>query len=148
MYYLNLDEDGYLLSVYTLGESDQGPADAPALETLDGLDLSGARIGTYKWDGEGLTLDEGRFAELQAEAEEQDKDSEYAGLLAQLRATDGDIVDALEGLLAAGTATELVKALKETRETHNDILMERKKLRAEILNLTAGGNGDGTETEQ
>lgn len=60
-YYLNLDPDNYLLSV---SKTDTG---GPAIESLEGFDLSGPRIRAYRWDGERLRLDEERLAQLQAE---------------------------------------------------------------------------------
>lgn len=62
-YYLNLDSEGYLLSV---SKTNTG---GPAVEGLEGLDLSGYRIGGYRWDGQQLVPDEDRLAQL-AEDEE------------------------------------------------------------------------------
>ena len=65
MLYLNLDADGYLLSVSATEQPD-----APALESLERLDLSGARINAHRWTGSGLVLDEERLARLLAEEAE------------------------------------------------------------------------------
>lgn len=63
MIYLNLSQDGYLLSV------SHTPINGPIINTLDGLDLSGYRINAYRWTGEKLELDEGKLAKLMAEDE-------------------------------------------------------------------------------
>lgn len=62
-YYLNLDAEGYLLSV---SKTNTG---GPAVDTLEGLDLSGCRIGAHRFDGTQLILDEERLAQLKAEEE-------------------------------------------------------------------------------
>lgn len=64
MYQLNLNPEGYLLSIsYAMGGVDEG---VPSLDTLEGLDLSGERIGAYRWDGEKLVLDEDKLAAIEA----------------------------------------------------------------------------------
>lgn len=66
MYYLTLDENGYLKG-YAYDGSEELIPDLPAVESLDGLNLEDANhMNSYHWDGEKLTLDEDRLAELQA----------------------------------------------------------------------------------
>lgn len=60
MYYLNLDENNYLLSVSSVGVG-------ISIESLDGYDLSGSRINAYRWNGQTLELDEERLAEIEQE---------------------------------------------------------------------------------
>ena len=62
-YYLNLDAEGYVLSV---SKTNTG---GPAVEDLDGVDLSGCRIGAHRFDGAQLLLDEEKLAQLEAEEE-------------------------------------------------------------------------------
>lgn len=62
MFYLNIDESGYLLSV------SKTKSGGPVVESIDGFDLSGHRINAYYWNGSALVLDETRLAELDAEA--------------------------------------------------------------------------------
>lgn len=62
MYYLNLSEDKYLLSV-----SSTPMPDCPAIESLEGFDFSGVRIGAYRWDGNKLVLDGDKLARLEEE---------------------------------------------------------------------------------
>ena len=116
MYYLNLDEDGYLLSVYTLGESETGPADAPALESLDGLDLSGSRIRAYRWDGSALSFDEERYEAVSAAQEKAPVslaervaalEAENTALTSQLTETQLALCDVYEQMLAATAAGEV-----------------------------------------
>ncbi len=66
MYYLNLDNEGRLLSVSTTPM-----ADCPSIDSLDGYDFTGYRVGAYRWTGEALTLDEAKLAELESAAEAQ-----------------------------------------------------------------------------
>lgn len=61
MFYLNLDENNYLLSV---SKTNVGSI---SIESLDGLDLSGCRINAYQWNGEKLEIDKDRLAELEAD---------------------------------------------------------------------------------
>lgn len=60
MVYLNLDDDGYLLSVSKTKTS------GPRVKSLGDADLSGYRIGAYKWDGETLVFNEDKLAEIEA----------------------------------------------------------------------------------
>ena len=59
MYYLNLDNDGYVLSVFL----SPLPEAAPSIESLDGYDLSGWRMLAHKYEDGALVLDEERLAE-------------------------------------------------------------------------------------
>ena len=71
MYYLNLDENGYLTGYFTVDTPLEAiPEDSPlvgipAVESLDGLDLSGLRFRAHRWDGERLALDEEKLALLE-----------------------------------------------------------------------------------
>lgn len=73
MYYLNLDENNYLLSVAKVGGGIEADID------LAEYDLTGDRIRAHKWDGESLIFDADRFAEIEAEKEEQETDPTPAG---------------------------------------------------------------------
>ena len=64
MYYLNLDPDGWLLSISTVGNEA-----GPALESLEPFDFSGARIGAHRWNGTALIFDAAKYAEILAEQE-------------------------------------------------------------------------------
>lgn len=71
MFYLILDENGYLIGHKCLLTDEEDAKRIPSVESLDGLDLEGIRFRAHRWDGEKLALDEGRLAELEAlEAEE------------------------------------------------------------------------------
>jgi hypothetical protein len=61
MIYLNIDENNYLLSVATIGGGIEAEID------LAEYDLTGYRIRAHKWDGETLTFDPDRYAEIEAE---------------------------------------------------------------------------------
>lgn len=58
IYYLNLDENNYLLSIATIGEG------VKAEINLDKFDLSGDRISAHKWENDTLLFDAERYAEI------------------------------------------------------------------------------------
>lgn len=57
-YFLNLDENNYLLSVASVGGGIQADID------LTEYDLTGDRIRAYKWENNKLTFDSERYAEI------------------------------------------------------------------------------------
>ena len=61
MYYLNLDENNYLLSVATVGQG------VEANINLADYDLTGDRIRAHKWENDKLTFDAVRYEEIKAE---------------------------------------------------------------------------------
>ncbi len=63
--YLRLDDAGYLQGiVYGEAFKSEEEETLPHINGLDGLDLSGVRMGAYQWDGEKLNFDEARYAVL------------------------------------------------------------------------------------
>lgn len=74
MMFLNVDENGYLLSVAKVGGGIEADID------LAEYDLTGDRICAHKWDGESLIFDADRYAEIEAEKEEQETDPKPAGM--------------------------------------------------------------------
>lgn len=66
-YYLNLDENNYILSIAEIGEG------VEAELNLADYDLSGYRINAHKWDGETLVFDADRYAEIEAERKAQEE---------------------------------------------------------------------------
>lgn len=73
MIFLNLDENGYLLSVATVGDGIEADID------LTEYDLTGYRINAHKWDGESLIFDADRYAEIEAENAEQEEQQTPTG---------------------------------------------------------------------
>ena len=67
IYYLNLDENNYLLSISEIGGGVEADID------LANYDFSGIRLNAYKWESDSLIFDEERFNILEAEriAEEE-----------------------------------------------------------------------------
>lgn len=57
---------------------------------------------------------------------------------AQLRATDAEVIDALEGLLGCTSLTDFLAALVSAGEALKDTLDKRRSLRTEIAALAAG----------
>lgn len=72
-YYLNLDEKNYILSIAEIGEG------VEAELNLTDYDLSGYRIRAHKWDGKALVFDADRYAEIEAEKAEQEKQETPTG---------------------------------------------------------------------
>lgn len=73
MMFLNLDENGYLLSVAEVGGGIEADID------LTEYDLTGDRIRAHKWDGESLIFDADRYAEIEAENAEQEEQQTPTG---------------------------------------------------------------------
>ena len=72
--YLNLDGDGYLLSLYEAADPEPGTSGGtagPCVTSLGGLDLAGDRIRAHRWDGETLVFDAERWAQIETEEQEQ-----------------------------------------------------------------------------
>lgn len=67
MYYLNLDEDNYLLSIAEVGGGIKADIN------LTDYDFSGVRINAYKWENNSLTFDEERFETLEEERIKQEE---------------------------------------------------------------------------
>lgn len=67
MMYLNLDENNYLLSVASVGAGIEADID------LSKFDLTGDRIRAHKWNGKKLVFDADRYAEIETEKAEQEK---------------------------------------------------------------------------
>lgn len=63
-YFLNLDENNYLLSVASVGGGIQAEID------LTEYDLAGDRIRAYKWEDNTLTFDADRYAEITKDTEQ------------------------------------------------------------------------------
>lgn len=97
MVYVNLDENGYLSSHYTVDGATEPIPGVISLETLDGLDLTSCRYRAHRWDEktQALVLDECRLAELEAE---QEKEESTPTKYEQLRA-DVDFLAAMQGVI-------------------------------------------------
>ena len=89
MIYINIDENNYLLSVATIGGNIEAEID------LAEYDLSGNRIRAHKWNGETLTFDADRYAEIEAE-NEQPKEVET------MPTEDGSVYDELAAAYKEG----------------------------------------------
>ena len=63
-YFLNVDENNYLLSVASVGGGIQADID------LTEYDLTGDRITAYKWENDTLTFDAERYAEITKDTEQ------------------------------------------------------------------------------
>ena len=133
LYFLNLDENGYLLSIYEKTEGE-----GPYLESLDGYDFSGNRLSAYKWDGETLVFDAARYAALQSDAEIREKLMQAAKLTLELKKSDDAVLEAFEGLLTATTITGFMTALMNAGRGLRETLTSRAALREQIARLREG----------
>jgi hypothetical protein len=129
MKYLTFDAQGYLACV-----SDT-QTDGTPVENLDGIDLSGARIGAYRWDGAGLVLDETKLAALLSQKAAEQAQEKIGALQDQLDGTDGAVLEALEALFSATTLTGFLAALIGGAKKLKDVLTARTAIREKIKKL-------------
>lgn len=73
------------------------------------------------------------------DAAKRDAAVRLASLKASLAATDGDLVEALEGIFAATSLASLLSTLSDARESLDETLKERAELRAEITGIEKEG---------
>lgn len=130
-YYLSIDDNGYLQSVF----SSESEIEAPHIESLDGYDFSGNRIGAYRWDGDKLVIDENRLKELDGEEQQSENDQAILDLTDRLRNSDSVVLEALEGLFEANTITGFISALINAAKDIKSTLSERNELRERIREL-------------
>ena len=130
LYFLHLDENGYLLSIYERTEGE-----GPHLYSLDGYDFSGDRLSAYRWDGERLIFDAARYAALQSDAEIREKLLQAAKLTLDLKKSDEAVLEAFEGLLTATTITGFMSALMNAGRSLRETLSGRAALREQIARL-------------
>lgn len=131
MYYLNLDDEGYLLGV---SATDTG---GPGVESLEGLDLSGYRIKAHRWDGEKIVLDEEILAALEKEEAREKVYARAEQLRAALRATDSDVVAAVARWFAAESVTDLFQRIIQSGQVIRNVLETRTALEDEIREMEA-----------
>ena len=81
MYYANLDENNYVLSVNTVDNGD------PPLESIDEYDFSGYRIMAYRYEDGKLMFDENHYNQLIKEQ----KDREEKAYLQSLAPSEADL---------------------------------------------------------
>ena len=127
--YVNLDKDGYVLSVCS--NELEG---MPSIDSGD-YDFSGCRLSAYRWNGKALVLDEDRLAELEQEEQEQEKETEIWELTRLLRESDSVVLEALESILSATTLTALLSALVSAAKSIKATLTERNNIRERIRDL-------------
>lgn len=70
MMFLNIDKDGYLLSIANVGGGIKADID------LSKFDLSEDRINAHKWDGKTLVFDANKYAEIKAKEKEGEVEDE------------------------------------------------------------------------
>lgn len=92
MYYLNLDENSYLLSVNSV---DNG--DVCADIKLSDYDFSGLRLSAYKWENNSLLFDEARLSYL------EEKEAQNEKVTAAEDRRIADLEEALDLLLSGET---------------------------------------------
>ena len=128
--YLNLDKDGYLLSISSTNTG------GPSVITLEGLDLSGHRLGAHRWDGSGLVLDEDKLAQMEANCVKSDAAVDLLELRRELVSTHEALLEGLEELLTVDNAVELVKVLGNIKKNLAGVLEDRAAIREKIAELS------------
>lgn len=118
MWYLQTDENGYLQGV-SWGPEPDGPTPLPYVESLEGLDLSGVRMRAYQWDGEKLSLDRTRLAELEDRERRGEKQELIAERKAMLAATDYVVIKIAEGVALRGEYADVIAQRQRWREDIN-----------------------------
>lgn len=88
--YLNVDENNYLLSVAKVGGGIEAEID------LENYDLNGDRIRAHKWENDTLIFDADKYAEIQAEKEAEEEQTQPTEM-EQLRA-DVDYIAIMTGI--------------------------------------------------
>lgn len=88
--YLNVDENNYLLSVAKVGGGIEAEID------LENYDLNGDRIRAHKWENDTLIFDADKYAEIQAEKEAEEEQTQPTET-EQLRA-DVDYIAIMTGI--------------------------------------------------
>ena len=123
MYTVNLDENGYILSVsHTENDDTELNLDEMELEYLNAYRLI---------DGKAV-LDEKRKAELIAEKERQTKDEEIAELTEQLHSTDEDILDFVERLFSLKNPLTFISDMITLMKDYSTLVANRQKIRKQI----------------
>lgn len=69
MFWLNLDDDGYVLCISSL------PMEGPCIESLEGVDVS-INLRAYRWDGERLVLDADKLGRINENAADKAREIE------------------------------------------------------------------------
>jgi len=128
--YLNLDKDGYLLSISSTNTG------GPSVDTLEGLDLSGNRLGAHRWNGSGLVLDEDKLAQTETECVKADTAVDLLELRRELVSTHEALLEGLEELLAVDNALELVTVLGKIKKNLAGVLEDRATIRKKIAELS------------
>ena len=119
MYYLTLDEDGYLVGYAALETMPDDSIGMPAVGHLDEAAMMDAKyMISHRWDGEKLMLDKQRLVRLEAEEKRQNCIAELKNLLI---ATDYVAAKIAEGSAAV--------------EEYAAVIARRRAWRAEINEL-------------
>lgn len=69
MYYLNLDDDNYLLSINELDDGN------PSIESIEEYDFSGVRLPAYRYEDGQLIFDQERYEQLSKHQEELEEEA-------------------------------------------------------------------------
>lgn len=136
-YYLQCDDDGYLL---TVGYQPESTGAGPYLDSLEDFDFEGERLHAYRLSGRDLIFDPERFAALEAARAGDAAAERIMELTAQLRRSDSVVLEALEELFGAATLTALLAGLVRAAGSIRETLAERTVIRSQIaeLNNTLG----------
>ena len=131
MYYLSLDDKGYVIAYYQSDiPDDRLPEDSPlrsvpSIESLDGIDT--VHMMAYKWTENKLLLDREKLDSLLSAEKNENTSKKIDALKAKLSETDYAVIKIAEG---AATAEE-----------YADVIEQRRAWRKEINGLEAAYGG-------
>ena len=131
MYTVNLDKDGFILSVSHTAH------DSIHLD-LEEMDMN--HLTAYQLIGEKAILNNDKLAELLAEEEQKAKDTEIASLKKSLADSDYIIAETFENVLALNNPvtfiSDFIKILVQFNSKYTDLIANRKIWRDRIEELS------------
>ena len=126
LYTVSLDENNYIMSVgHTTNDNVELDLESMELEYLNAYQLV-----------EGVAvLNEERKAEIIAQNEEQEKEMEIMDLVAQLKATDEDMLDFVERLFSFKNPLTFIADMIGLMKDYATLVATRQSIREQIRRL-------------
>lgn len=126
MFTVNLDKDGFILSISHTA-SDNIHLD------LEEMDLN--HLNAYQLIDGKTVLNEEKLAELVAEEEEREKETEIADLTSQLESSNDDMLGFLEDLGSLTNPLTFISDLISLAKKYSTMIANRKNIREQIKKL-------------
>ena len=126
MFTVNLDKDGFILSIsHTAGDN--------VSLNLEEMDLN--HLNAYQLIDGKAVLNEEKLAELVAEEEEREKESEIADLTSQLESSNDNMLGFLEDLGSLTNPLTFISDLISLAKKYATLIANRKSIREQIEEL-------------